>query len=43
MQISDPLVDKFLMLGGIRSASPMDAGKGILHLALIWSDSFLFF
>ncbi|KAK9211971.1 hypothetical protein WN943_001350 [Citrus x changshan-huyou] len=26
-EISDPLVDKFFMLGGIRSASPMDAGK----------------
>ncbi|KAK9208946.1 hypothetical protein WN944_001307 [Citrus x changshan-huyou] len=37
-EISDPLVDKFLMLGGIRSASPMDAGK-VLN-PFLWVHSY---
>ncbi|XP_024033468.1 uncharacterized protein LOC18056049 isoform X3 [Citrus clementina] len=36
-EISDPLVDKFFMLGGIRSASPMDAGKDVSALVVVIS------
>lgn len=34
LQIYDPLITEFLKLGGIRCASPMEAGRGkaIIHL-----------